>query len=243
MELLLFQESLCVSATSDTTSCWPSSLRVSTISSRPWRVWWWCHRSWSSWPTACSTTPCLTCGKERRVRRSHYPPHDIGVLTMLQTPPSVFSPCVLLLCFLKINRPRRRPRPTRPWSLWPPGWRICFRGLTSCRDGSLTAFHPSTGSAASSSLRLSSLEPSRITPGAPRTPSTPSDWTLRWVGDPDTLCGTTATVMSLFDSKWFCPCFGCSHVPKSSKKAFEKKMENLEGDWANFLSIATKGTT
>lgn len=44
------------------------------------------------------------------MRRSRYPPHDIGVLTMLQSPPSVFSPCVLLLCFLKINRPRRRPQ-------------------------------------------------------------------------------------------------------------------------------------
>lgn len=147
------------------------------------------------WKGKASETQPLPTSRYRRV-------NNVAIATQ----------CFLALCaavVLSQNKPTPLPppRPTRPWSLWPPGWRTCFRGLSSCRDGSLTAFHPSTGSAASSSLRLSSLEPSRITPGAPRTPSTPSDWTLRWVGDPDALCGTTATVMSLFWLEVILPLF------------------------------------
>lgn len=98
---------------SDTTSCWPSSLRVSAISSRPWRVWWWCHRSWSSWPTACSATPSLTCGRARQVRRSRHPPHDIGVPTMSQTLPECFlASCAAVVC--SQNKPTRSPSPGLP---------------------------------------------------------------------------------------------------------------------------------
>lgn len=165
---------------SDTTSCWRSSPRASVTSLRLWRVWWWCLQSWSSWPTACLTTLCQTCGKERQERHKHTHQLWLDVITTaccwyLQRLTNTNSPSSVIIQRVSLSP----SRPTPLWSLWPPGCPTCFRGSVFCRGGSVRASRLSSGSVASSSHRRFSLGPSRITPVAPAPPSTLLDLTLR----------------------------------------------------------------
>lgn len=57
---------------SDITSCWRSSLWVSEILWRLWKVQWWCHQRSSLWPAAYSTMRCLISGKPRQGTHSCY---------------------------------------------------------------------------------------------------------------------------------------------------------------------------